>query len=273
MMAWRVSLGTVLLMLATGCGGEAAKPLNSSSPPATAGAANKSATDKPTAKKPSTDMPSTDQPDEPVTPLVSSDPDTQSTERTRPEPPFQLEEGFTLLSFSDFEAFGADEETWEATAEGMKCSGKPRGYLYSKQSHQNFTLRLDYRFTKPESLKDDSKFKGNTGFLVYVTGEHKLWPVCLEVQGKHVQMGAIKENGGAQPVTATDDDAARQKARRPVGQWNTIEIVSHNGALSVALNGTPISKCEPDFLSEGLIGIQAEDHPFEVRRIRMGRGT
>ena len=273
MMAWRVSLGTVLLMLATGCGGEAAKPLNSSSPPATAGAANKSAAEKPAAKKPSTATPSTDQPDEPVTPLVSADPDTPHTEPTRPEPPFQLEEGFTLLSFSDFEAFGADDETWEPTAEGMKCSGKPRGYLYSKQSHQNFTLRLDYRFAKPESLQDDSKFKGNTGFLVYVTGEHKLWPVCLEVQGKHVQMGAIKENGGAQPVTATDDDAARQKARRPVGQWNTIEIVSHNGALTVTLNGTPISKCEPDFLSEGLIGIQAEDHPFEVRRIRIGVET
>jgi hypothetical protein len=190
---------------------------------------------------------------------------------TTAEPPFQLEEGFTQLGFADFEAFGAEAATWEGTADGIKSSGKPKGYLYSKQPYQNFTMRLDYRFPRPANLKDEAKFKGNTGFLVYITGEHKLWPVCLEVQGKHIQMAAIKENGGAQPVTATDDEAARLKARHAVGEWNAIEIVSTNGALSVSLNGTPISKCEPDFLSEGSIGIQAEDHPFEVRRIRIRR--
>lgn len=190
---------------------------------------------------------------------------------TKAEPPFQLEEGFSQLGFSDFEAFGAEASTWEGTADGIKCTGKPRGYLYSREPYQNFTLRLEYRFPRPATLKDEAKFKGNTGFLVYITGEHKLWPVCLEVQGKHIQMAAIKENGGAQPVTATDDDAARQKARHTVGEWNTIEIVSTNGALAVSLNGTPISKCEPDFLSEGSIGIQSEDHPFEVRRLRIRR--
>ena len=187
------------------------------------------------------------------------------------EPPFHLEEGFEQLAFADFEAFRAEADTWAATQEGLKCSGKPKGYLYSKQPYQNFTLRIDYRFPRPDNFKDETKFKGNTGFLVYITGEHKLWPMCLEVQGKHVQMAAIKENGGAEPVKAVDDDAARQQARNPVGQWNSLEIVSKDGALAVSLNGTPISKCEPDFLSEGLIGIQAEDHPFEVRRIRVRR--
>lgn len=187
------------------------------------------------------------------------------------EPPFHLEEGFEQLAFADFEAFGAEADTWAATDEGLKCSGKPKGYLYSKQPYQNFTLRVDYRFPKPDNVKDEAKFKGNTGFLIYVTGEHKLWPMCLEVQGKHVQMAAIKENGGAEPVKVEDDDAARQQARKPVGQWNSLEIISKDGALAVSLNGTPISKCEPDFLSEGPIGIQAEDHPFEVRRIRLRR--
>ena len=187
------------------------------------------------------------------------------------EPPFHLEEGFESLAFADFEAFGAEANTWAVTEEGLKCSGKPKGYLYSKQPYQNFTLRVDYRFPRPDNLKDETKFKGNTGFLIHITGEHKLWPMCLEVQGKHVQIAAIKENGGAEPVKAEDDDVARQQARKPVGQWNRLEIVSKDGALAVSLNGTPISKCEPDFLSEGPIGIQAEDHPFEVRRIRMKR--
>jgi Domain of Unknown Function (DUF1080) len=192
-------------------------------------------------------------------------------ETARPEQPFVLEEGFESLAFPDFEAFAAQPETWSSTAEGILCTGKPKGYLYSKQSYQNFTLRLEYRFPRPESLKDETKFKGNTGFMVYITGEHKQWPVCLEVQGKHVQMAAIKENGGAEPVKTEDDDVARQQARQPVGQWNSIEITSKDGALTVLLNGTPISKCEPNFISEGPIGIQAEDHPFEVRRMRIRR--
>ena len=187
------------------------------------------------------------------------------------EQPFVLEDGFDSLAFTDFEAFAAEAGTWSATADGLKCGGKPKGYLYSKQSYQNFTLRLDYRFPRPDNLKDEAKFKGNTGFLVYITGEHKLWPICLEVQGKHVQMAAIKENGGAEPAKVEDDDAARQQARKPVGQWNSLEIVSKDGALAVTLNDTPISKCEPDFISEGPIGIQAEDHPFEVRHIRLKR--
>ena len=249
-------LGYLLLMVAIGCSSQppvVPKPSNTSSA---------SSSDTPVAKsaeKPQTDV--SDDMSENAKPVVAAE----------PEPPFQLEDGFTLLSFSDFEAFGAEATTWEGTADGIKCSGKPRGYLYSKQPYENFTWRLEYRFPRPDNLKDEAKFKGNTGFMIYITGEHKIWPISLEVQGKHVQMASIKENGGAQPVTATDDEAARQKARRPVGQWNAIEIVSKGGTLAVTLNGTPISTSEPDFLSEGAIGIQAEDHPFEVRRLRIRR--
>ena len=185
------------------------------------------------------------------------------------EPPFERESDFRLLPRDQFDAFGAEEQTWTETQEGFACSGKPKGYLYSKQPYQDFTLRLDYRFPRPETLKDESKFKGNTGFLIYVTGEHKLWPTCLEVQGKFLQMAAIKENGGAAPVKVDDNEQARQQARKPVGEWNSLEIQSQAGAVQVLLNGTLISKSEPDFLSAGLIGIQAEDHPFEIRRLRI----
>lgn len=186
-----------------------------------------------------------------------------------PETPFELESGFQLLSRDDFDAFAAEPETWTATADGVSCTGKPRGYLYSKLPCENFTWRLDYRFPRPKSLKEDSKFKGNTGFLVYITGEQKLWPVCIEVQGKFIQMAAIKENGGADPVMVDDDEAAREKARNAVGKWNSLEIISKSGALAVSLNGTAISSAKSGPLMSGLIGIQAEDHPFEVRRMRI----
>jgi len=213
--------------------------------------------------------PKTGSPPNASTSISSTETTSVSTPNGPAEAPFEIESDFLPLSLDQFDTFDAQPTTWSATADGIACSGKPRGYLYSKKPYQNFTWRLEYRFLRPENLNDEAKFKGNTGFLVYITGEHKLWPMCLEVQGKHLQMAAVKENGGAQPVAVEDNDTARQQARKPVGQWNAIEIVSKEGELKVTLNGTPIAKSQPDFLSEGSIGIQAEDHPFEIRQMRI----
>ena len=186
-----------------------------------------------------------------------------------PDTPFTLEGDFRQLARADFDAFAAEDTTWTDTAEGVACSGKPRGYLYSRDTFTNFTWRLEYRFPRPDNLTDEAKFKGNTGFMIYITGEHKIWPVSLEVQGKHVQIGMIKENGGASAPTVEDHPEVRESARKPVGQWNRLEIVSKDGELTVALNDQPLSHSGPAFLSSGSIGIQAEDFPFEVRRMRI----
>lgn len=183
--------------------------------------------------------------------------------------PFELEADFQPLKLEQFDVFGGEPETWKESGDVLVGSGRPRGYLYSKEPYQNFTWRCDLRFLRPSKLQDDAKFKGNTGFLVYITGEHKLWPVCIEIQGKNVQLGAIRENGGAEPVVVEDDEAARVKARKPVGQWNSIEIVSKDGALTSTVSGVQIATSKPGPLTSGLIGIQAEDFPFEIRRMRI----
>jgi len=188
-----------------------------------------------------------------------------------PDPPFEWESDFQRLSLADFVPFPADADSWTERDDVLVCTGKPRGYVATRDTFQNFTWRLEYKFLRPTDLKDEAKFKGNTGFMIYITGEAKIWPVSLEVQGKHVQMAAIKENGGAEAPVVQDDDDARQSARKAVGQWNALEIISRDGGLSVTLNGVPISSSEPNFLSSGNLGIQAEDHSFEVRRMRVRR--
>lgn len=213
---------------------------------------------------------STPSPPTPAPPTITSPTAAPVPEMAaEPDTPFVLEEGFRGLSRSDFEAFAAEEGTWSEINEGIACTGKPRGYLYTRDVFQNFTWRLEYRFPRPEALKDDAKFKGNTGFMIYVTGEPKIWPLSLEVQGKYVQMGTIKENGGANAPTVEDHPEVRESTRKPVGQWNRLEIVSKDGELHVALNDQPVSRSAPVFLSSGAIGIQAEDFPFEVRRMRI----
>jgi hypothetical protein len=187
---------------------------------------------------------------------------------------FVVEADFTPLSLNDFHTFPqpktTQQPTWSATGNVLNCSGTPRGYLYSRKSYRNFTLRLEYRFP-PSSAKrgERSQSKSNTGFLIYMPDEHTLWPASLEVQGRHDEMGQIKSNSRDVDVTVRDDEQARVAARKLVGKWNEIEIVSRDGTLVSYVNGTKICESDPGELTAGFIGLQSEDFAVQFRRLRI----
>lgn len=253
--------GVVLLMLSlVGCRGEVPQ-----TPPSTT---------TPTTTTPAQPVPAATSATKPAGTAAAAkqtEPEDFLPESTTDETPYVLEDGFQPLTLADFVPFPAGSAGWSEAGDKLLATGKPKGYLASRDSFENFTWRLELRYPRPKSLTEDAAFKGNTGFLVYMTGEPKIWPICLEVQGKHVQLGAIKENGGAAAPVVQHDPAVRDGVLRPVGTWNEMEIVSKGGALTVTLNGTVVATSEPNFLSSGSIGIQAEDHPFELRRVRIRR--
>lgn len=184
------------------------------------------------------------------------------------------EEGFRLLSREDFEIFSNDREaaqnTWSVKSGLFHCTGKPKGYLYTRDSFKNFTLKLDYRFEPSERHRKENKLQfSNTGVLIYISGEHKQWPLSLEVQGKHVEMASIKENGGAAKAIIQDQPENREAARKEVGEWNSLKIVSKEGVLTSFLNGTQICQNEAGELSEGQIGLQSEGFEVEFRNIQI----
>ncbi len=188
---------------------------------------------------------------------------------------FDVEEGFTLLSLKDFKEFqekpqkSTETPTWTEKAGVISCTGNPRGYLYSLERYANFSVRLEFRFPKTSQKNENP----NTGFLFYITGENRIWPTCLEVQGKFSEMAHIKSNSKDMTLDVTDDPQARESARRPVGEWNSIEIISKAGALTSVLNGSPIASCKPSELKEGYFGIQSEGNPVEIRNIRIQKLT
>ena len=189
------------------------------------------------------------------------------------EAPFTPEEGFRLIALSDFEFFhpdGVKPDTWTSNGNTIICKGEPRGYAYTRESYRDFTLRFDFRFEpKKKKLAPEKLPQSNTGVLLYITGEHKQWPRSLEVQGKHVEMGQVRPNGGAAAVVMTDREDVRQQARKPVGEWNTLEIVSRGGAISVTLNGQAVCESQPGELMEGPIGFQSEGFEVHFRNLRV----
>ncbi len=186
------------------------------------------------------------------------------------------EQGFMALEFADFTPFLAepegDEPTWWVEdSEIIRTTGTPRGYLYTNNTFGDFTLRGEFRYVpRQEPLPPEEMDKYNTGFLIYVPDEHKIWPRSLEVQGRFDQIGQVKSNARDLKINVSlDDQAAREQARKPVGEWNAIEIVSKDGAVTSYLNGTKISACEPGELKSGHIGLQAENYAVEFRGLRI----
>ena len=177
-------------------------------------------------------------------------------------------DGFLKLKLADFVAFAAQPETWKEEGDDLICSGKPKGYLYSKKSYRNFTWRAEYRFIPTEGETDPEKLAAsNSGFMLHIQEPHKVWPRSYEAQGKHLEMCTLKANGGAATLTIQDDAAARETARRPVGEWNQVEIQSKKGKLTTRLNGTLICESEPSELTSGVIGLQSENYPVRFRKL------
>ncbi len=182
-------------------------------------------------------------------------------------------EGFVAITADDLTLFSPSTEkgTVGVKREGemIVLAGDARGYLHTGDAYRDFTLRLDVRWPNAAELPEDERANANTGVLVFITGEDKVWPKCLEVQGKWSELGHIKSNTKDVTVEVRDDQGAREQARKPVGEWNSLEIVSKDGALTSFLNGTKIAESDATELREGRIGFQAERYDVEFRNVRI----
>lgn len=162
---------------------------------------------------------------------------------------------------------GDPEKTFKVEDGIIVVSGSPAGYFYTDKSYKNYTLRYDWRFKRPKGLEDDEKFGGNSGLLVHIVGEHKVWPKCIEVQGENRTHANIFAIGGAKG-TFKFDKVALQKARKPVGEWNTTEVLSKDGALAARVNGALVSGGKSE-LKEGPFGFQSEGAEIHFKNIKI----
>ena len=188
-----------------------------------------------------------------------------------------VEVGFAPIPFSDMALFPLDEstsKTWTAEGEEFLCTGKPKCYLHTKSPFGDGTLRFDYRFEPDPKVTDPVKLAAhNTGVLLFIQEPHAIWPKSIEVQGKHSEMGQLRPNGTKadveqMKVVYQDHPEVRESARKPVGEWNSIEIVTKAGATTASINGQVVAVGEPGELQSGLIGLQAEGHRLRYRRLR-----
>lgn len=147
------------------------------------------------------------------------------------------------------------------------CSGKPHGYMYTDKKYLNFTLRLEYRFDRYPDTESDDTFYGNSGYLLFIT-KHAVWPKMIEIQGQNYNVLSVIPVDSKAKFQV--DDEARRRSLKPVGQWNSVEIVSKDGQVRSYLNGTLVSVIsEHEFKEPGYIGFQSEGAQIYWRNVRI----
>lgn len=147
----------------------------------------------------------------------------------------------------------------------VSIKGKPNGYIVSTKPYKNYRLHLEWRWLAP---------KGNSGVLIHQGGPDKLWPLSIQFQMK---VGAVGELLPMDNFSIAEKLAPNVKglpklaadSEKPVGEWNSADILVRDGSVECTVNGTlqgKATQCKP---AEGLIGLQLEGVPFEIRNVTL----
>jgi hypothetical protein len=147
----------------------------------------------------------------------------------------------------------------------LQISGASSGYLRTKKVYKNYELNVEWRWTK---------VLANSGVLVHIQPKDTVWPVCYQVQQKADAAGDIICMNGLWAKECTDSVKFTVKKmqtsnEKPLGEWNTIKIISKNKTLKVWVNGVLQNNITGLTASNGFIGFQNEGKPIEFRNLHI----
>jgi hypothetical protein len=175
-------------------------------------------------------------------------------------------DGFTFCMRNDVDPM----LTWSVTNGVIHCNGSAIGYLRTKQSYSNYVVTVEWRFLGVTPKKN------NTGVLVHMQAPpDKVWPPCIQNQGKSGRQGDLIFMSGAE---SKEHLALHKDANAPVplqgdpnenavGEWNTNVTICVGNDVKAVINGKLLNEGTECTLTSGAIGIQSENADFEIRKM------
>jgi hypothetical protein len=155
------------------------------------------------------------------------------------------------------------DKTWTIKDGVIDCTGLPNGYFYTEKPYKNYVIKYEWRYPADQPEKTTL----NSGLLLHISGEHKVWPKCVEAQGAYKNHGKLYFVSGAKKIEDKEDGDARQKALKPKEEWHTTEATcKDDGTIVVKINGVEVASGKSD-LTEGVIGFQSEGAHIQFRNI------
>ena len=150
----------------------------------------------------------------------------------------------------------------------LKCKGRPIGYLHTKKKYTSYELVVEWRFNA-------EKGAGNSGVLMRVIGDNKVWPNSIEAQLHSRNAGDIWNIGGFEMKTDSERTEGRRTIKahetneKPLGEWNRYKILLDGGNLTLEVNGLVQNVATGCKVVAGPIGLQSEGAWIEFRKVQL----
>jgi hypothetical protein len=160
------------------------------------------------------------------------------------------------------------EDVWSVEDGVIICKGKPAGYIRTKDSYKNYVLTLQWRF-------DPEKGPGNSGVLLRMVGQDKVWPKSVEAQ---LHSGNAGDFWNIDNVKMKVDESRTQGRRtvklkpsneKKLGEWNSYRIVVDHDKIQLYVNGELQNEATDVEEVAGPICLQSEGAEIHFRNIEL----
>jgi hypothetical protein len=160
-------------------------------------------------------------------------------------------------------------KTWSVTNGVIHCNGSAIGYFRTQKSFRDYVVTVEWRFLKVTPKAN------NTGVLVHMQLPDKVWPMCVQNQGKSGRQGDFFVMAGAEckehlalgkdanapvPLRGTSNE-------KNVGEWNTNVTICAGNNIKAVINGKLLNEISECTVTNGFVGIQSEGADFEIRKM------
>lgn len=150
----------------------------------------------------------------------------------------------------------------------IHITGNPFGYMRTKDTYSDYKLHVEWRWPAGEAT--------NSGVFVNAQLPDAIWIKCIECQlsagnaGDFVCMNGadMNEHKDKSKIVVRKMGASSEK---PVGEWNTMEVVCKANTIEVYVNGVLQNKGTGVNVSSGHICLQSEGKDIEFNNVFLTR--
>jgi hypothetical protein len=144
----------------------------------------------------------------------------------------------------------------------IHIKGDPFGYMRTKDSYSEYNLHLEYRW--PEEAT-------NSGIFIHAIPPDTIWLTTFECQLKAGSAGDLICMNGSKMNEKKENSIVISKlatsSEKPVGEWNTIEVICKANTIEVYVNGVLQNRGTGVSANEGHICLQSEGKAIEFRNL------
>jgi hypothetical protein len=154
----------------------------------------------------------------------------------------------------------------------IHVSGERFGGLTTKDEYENYRLTVEFKWGE-KKWPPRADAKRDSGILVHCVGPDKIWTKSIECQ---VQEGDCGDFWLVDGTSITIDGKVvrgmkkkTRDAEKPNGEWNTVEVVCHDGTITNIVNGVVVNEGSQASVTKGRILLQSEGAEVFYRKVEL----